>query len=1213
MMQGKPEDAAFDYNRERVQQSLSLIYHLVEALMKGKKITLPGISPIPWEPCTLFNSGKNDASPAKDREESEAINNAKRASNSKYKTLPCKWFHSGLGCERGDNCDYIHDYNYKGVMPPPHTYKQKKPQMMNQPRHSGSPHTTLGGLTSLQGQMGQGQQIPYMQSKMGQNHKPLAGKPENGHGSLMPNNGRGYGNRQGGQGQNEVRGDSRSKSDYRQRNYDDYRRPSYRQDDESEQKRDQQFYDDDRRQKWMDTEANSEEGKAEDEDEEEENATEKRAAMNEEEVAKEETPQEENLENPEKSKTELEEGQVSREVEGKYYNNYGQKGKRNFDNRDYYNTNYRRDYVNKRGYSDPYYDDYGGDGYSEQGYGYYGDRGYYGNYYYGRHRNYRHGYYDQGWNRGRGGWRNNGYRYDDYEDDYYDEEAPNGMTHLPDNPYDEDGQEEDEGQSEREEGEVRDEVTGQEEQEETAVENAEEREKKANVEKEETPEGLEEGQVPQEAVPTIAATTRSTAEGLEGQDETPEGKEVQKPKEHESEEDGEVHKKERGKRDQNRRDRNDKEKFDRGERHDRFNNSGRYGPFGGKSRYNKNFNYNNGFFGNQGEQLPMQMMYNIPFMNMMNSNFDLNTMMHFANNFQQYAHVQKPHQMQGYDQEKFYKGNPEGGYGQGQYPRKENAAMQNELAPLISNEQVSKQPDLDLEPGQVHPSKIEQLPAKERSKETTPERPNRSQQRKSPIRRPDDMVLPPENQTLEFEKEPIEKTKPEKEKAKSQDDKPEDEGDDDEEDGNDYGEEEQKEDEKNDNSYQDEQNDEENYEDHGYYQYNDYRYRNNRDYDHRSAHYHQQQRMKFFNQQFIETLKKYPPDVFKCTFPQFFGMGGNPNIANQGQGGSGNFGNMANIPFMSYMMSQFLNQNIGGHGVNNHQFNMPYHSNGQHYNQGQGQPGQYSKQSEGSPNVGIPYNPSMEEPISQRALDQHFRDEPEGQSSRPGFRESGQQGFYQGYDPAQNHQMMMNSMQFPQQNVFNEFLNFNQGYRGGHGPHGHHSKNDSFGQPSSHQQFNIEQDFVVKDATGGLTSPVKTSPAQYLDNINAESQISHRVDVDTRPSPQKPSMESSEQRRELEFPQANLYESFNMSHSVAERPGNEGPMDQSHHSQIQNELDMRPEPASEAKSSQNQDFDSVSQQPKSHSSSKSKQKQTSAAESRSEPPVLRRSSRKKGK
>ena len=38
--------------------------------------------------------------------------------NPKRKTVPCRFYHSEIGCEREDNCDFIHDVNYKGVPTP---------------------------------------------------------------------------------------------------------------------------------------------------------------------------------------------------------------------------------------------------------------------------------------------------------------------------------------------------------------------------------------------------------------------------------------------------------------------------------------------------------------------------------------------------------------------------------------------------------------------------------------------------------------------------------------------------------------------------------------------------------------------------------------------------------------------------------------------------------------------------------------------------------------------------------------------------------------------------------------------------------------------------------------------------------------------------------------------------------------------------------------
>lgn len=35
-----------------------------------------------------------------------------------YKTVPCRFFHSTIGCPRGEECHFIHDYNYMGVETP---------------------------------------------------------------------------------------------------------------------------------------------------------------------------------------------------------------------------------------------------------------------------------------------------------------------------------------------------------------------------------------------------------------------------------------------------------------------------------------------------------------------------------------------------------------------------------------------------------------------------------------------------------------------------------------------------------------------------------------------------------------------------------------------------------------------------------------------------------------------------------------------------------------------------------------------------------------------------------------------------------------------------------------------------------------------------------------------------------------------------------------
>ena len=50
-----------------------------------------------------------------------------------YKTVPCRFFHSNIGCPRGEECHFIHDYNYMGVETP-NMHKYVRP--LNQLSHN---------------------------------------------------------------------------------------------------------------------------------------------------------------------------------------------------------------------------------------------------------------------------------------------------------------------------------------------------------------------------------------------------------------------------------------------------------------------------------------------------------------------------------------------------------------------------------------------------------------------------------------------------------------------------------------------------------------------------------------------------------------------------------------------------------------------------------------------------------------------------------------------------------------------------------------------------------------------------------------------------------------------------------------------------------------------------------------------------------------------
>lgn len=54
------------------------------------------------DPYSLYNNPKR------------VLFNAVTKKPQNYRTVPCKKFHSSEGCERGDNCHFIHDFQFQG-------------------------------------------------------------------------------------------------------------------------------------------------------------------------------------------------------------------------------------------------------------------------------------------------------------------------------------------------------------------------------------------------------------------------------------------------------------------------------------------------------------------------------------------------------------------------------------------------------------------------------------------------------------------------------------------------------------------------------------------------------------------------------------------------------------------------------------------------------------------------------------------------------------------------------------------------------------------------------------------------------------------------------------------------------------------------------------------------------------------------------------------
>ena len=87
------------------------------------------------------------------------MESAQRMNISKYKTKPCRNYHSSLGCTRGDNCFFIHDPNFKGREIQnfdPRNYERNFPLQIPGMLPQGIPNINLqlGNQFNQMGQMG---------------------------------------------------------------------------------------------------------------------------------------------------------------------------------------------------------------------------------------------------------------------------------------------------------------------------------------------------------------------------------------------------------------------------------------------------------------------------------------------------------------------------------------------------------------------------------------------------------------------------------------------------------------------------------------------------------------------------------------------------------------------------------------------------------------------------------------------------------------------------------------------------------------------------------------------------------------------------------------------------------------------------------------------------------------------------------------------------
>lgn len=75
---------------------------------------------------TLANIPSLTGSKATSGNKQRLTSDAKKRMNPKYKTVPCRMYHSPIGCTMGDDCDFIHDPEHKG-RPTPNMNRYVRP------------------------------------------------------------------------------------------------------------------------------------------------------------------------------------------------------------------------------------------------------------------------------------------------------------------------------------------------------------------------------------------------------------------------------------------------------------------------------------------------------------------------------------------------------------------------------------------------------------------------------------------------------------------------------------------------------------------------------------------------------------------------------------------------------------------------------------------------------------------------------------------------------------------------------------------------------------------------------------------------------------------------------------------------------------------------------------------------------------------------------
>ena len=100
------------------------------AMMPSMAIYDPAVLANPMDPYSLMNKTR-------------ALYNPVTKKPQNYRTVPCRRFHSADGCERGDNCHFIHDFQFQG-RPIPNFQDWKNNNVSRQRNMQGMNNYTMG-------------------------------------------------------------------------------------------------------------------------------------------------------------------------------------------------------------------------------------------------------------------------------------------------------------------------------------------------------------------------------------------------------------------------------------------------------------------------------------------------------------------------------------------------------------------------------------------------------------------------------------------------------------------------------------------------------------------------------------------------------------------------------------------------------------------------------------------------------------------------------------------------------------------------------------------------------------------------------------------------------------------------------------------------------------------------------------------------------------